>query len=378
MSIEDNKSVSSQEGLPVEHKPHALFIAGGMGTYKGISDIKAGLKEAYGLENVTVFNSILSSDPQNPKRFKQMADVVMNNIDKGVHIIVHSLGASEARKMIKQIKRKDPEFFNNPYNIENLHITLVSPASIKGVAGPFRFLAKTWRFAREQAETPISKKRTLLRGIDSLTAFPPQNIPDAELTQAMRDAFGKLSQYEEGVIEGEDVVLFNPEFTYFNKLDDKKKEDLETHDKKLKLAIDSKNYVNLRKLVAERGELLRQPLADVFAGKFKDTSGESADDPILEATRATMGGYIDLFNTLVSAISNLPLKEMEELQRRGVRVNFVVPEYDIWKSTEEARRFFNSLEKAKGNVVVAERGAHAYLALQPKLFSKTVFDLHHK
>lgn len=73
-----------------EKRPHALFIAGGMGTAAGCRGIDEGLKAAYGPDRVKTFHSELNFiDPQNPKRFEQMADYVIDNIPNGVHVVAH-------------------------------------------------------------------------------------------------------------------------------------------------------------------------------------------------------------------------------------------------------------------------------------------------
>lgn len=69
--------------LETKSNRHCLFLSGGMGTYAGIRGIREGLEKQYGVGNVDIFNSIFSTDPQNPKRFKQMADVIQRHA-KGV------------------------------------------------------------------------------------------------------------------------------------------------------------------------------------------------------------------------------------------------------------------------------------------------------
>lgn len=353
-----------------ERKPYALFIAGGMGTDAGCKGIDAGLKAAYGEDHVKTFNSELNFiDPQNRERFEQMADYVINNISSGVHVILHSLSVAEGRRMARRIKKKAPDFFKKKENTDNLHITIIAGASRKGLLGPFRFIGKTTQFAREQAETPIAKKNTLLRGVDALTAFPPANMTDEKVTRGMRAAMPELSQHRRGI----EVVPFVSATTHMSKLTPEQQLVVENFDEQLQVAIEQRNHAWVRELVALRGEALRGPLAKVYEGESAKT-----DTVLSDAKKVTVGGYISLLRTITSSIFNRPMREMAKLQRKGVRTDFVVPEYDIWMPLDEAIEFFDTPEKGRENVVIAERGAHAYLALQPKLFGKTMYGLYSK
>jgi len=111
---------------------------------------------------------------------------------------------------------------------------------------------------------------------------------------------------------------------------------------------------------------VREPLGRVYAGDFEDTPA-----PILEATKSSVGGYIQLLRTLTSAAFNFPMREIEKLQAKGVSVDIVVPEYDIWKPTQEAVG-----EVGEQNVIVSERVAHAYLALQANLFGQQMREVY--
>lgn len=268
--------------------------------------------------------------------------------------------------MIKTIKKKEPEFFDKRENTDNLHITLVAPASRKGLLGPFRFFAKTAQFTREQAETPISKKNALLRGVDTLTAFPPENMPDEVVTEGMRSAMSELSQQRDDI----KIVPFVPEHTYMPNLNAEQREQVAVYDDALRLAIEIGDNSKVREIVGQRGEFLRHPLAQVYEGAF-----ETTEAPVLEATKATMGGYISLLRTITSSVFNRPMREIAKLNKKGVRTDFVVPEYDIWMPLDEAIAFFETPEEGKESVVVAERSAHAYLALQADLFGKTMKQL---
>ena len=353
----------------VGQKQHCLFISGGMGTYAGIRGIKEGLEQSYGVGKVEVFNSVFSKDPQNPNRFEQMADAIQKHAGEGLDIVAHSLGAAELRKAIEIVKKRDETFFDRKENAENLHIALVSPSGFsEGIKGPFRFLARTWRFAREQADFgKASKKDTLFRGIDAITAFPPQGISSSDLALALREAMPELSQYREGFTL---APVVDTKESFESHLSLAQKEDIAIYGEIIRAAIENRNYSKLPSLIKTYGEKLRKPLIDVYAGNF-----ESGEAPIQEATRATMGGYIGLLSTLVEGFGSKPMKELASLRQKGIRVDFVFPEYDVFMRLDEAIAFFEGSGDANSHIKIAGGVAHAFPALQPKEFGKIVSSL---
>jgi len=353
----------------VNPKRHCLFLSGGMGTYAGIRGIQEGLEEQYGVGNVDIFNSVFSTDRQNPKRFEQMADLIQKHAKGGLDIVAHSLGAAELRKAIEIVKKRDETFFDRKENAENLHIALVSPSGFsEGIKGPFRFLARTWRFAREQADFgKASKKDTLFRGIDALTAAPPIGISPEELSKGLREAMPELSQYREGFTL---IPVVDAKESFEPYLSDIQKKDIATYREMIRSAIENRNYFYLRSLIKAYGERLRKPLIEIYAGNF-----ESVEAPIQEATKATMGGYIGLLTTLVEGFGSKPMKELASLRQKGIRVDFVLPEYDIFMRLDEAIVFFEGKDEALRHIKVAEGVAHAFPALQKMKFGEMVKNL---
>lgn len=347
-------------------KPHCLFLSGGRGTYAGIRGIKEGLEQQYGVGNVDVFNSIFSNDPQNPKRFEQMADNIQEHAKEGLDIVAHSLGAAELRKAVRIIKKRDEAFFSRKENAENLHIVLVSPSGFnKGIIERFKYLGRTYRHFSQEADMPlIARSKTLLRGIHALTAFPPQGISASDLALALREAMPELSQYRDSFTS---TPVVDTRESFESHLSDVQKEDIAIYSEIIRAAIENRNYSKLPSLIKIYGEKLRKPLAQTFAGNF-----ESGDAQVLEATKATIGGYIGLLSTLIEAFGSKSMKELAKLRQKGIRVDFVFPEYDIFMRLDEAIAFFEGKDKALKHIKVAEGVAHAYPALQKKRFGETI------
>jgi hypothetical protein len=355
--------LSQDSGKEINRKPYCLFISGISGTYAGIRGIKEGLERQYGAGNVKEFNSVVSSDPQNPRRFEQMADIIQERAKSGLDIVAHSLGAAELRKAIVILNKRDNNFFNNKENAENLQIVLVSPAGFsKDFKSVMHYVGRTFKYLREQGNLPIiSKSNTLLRGIDALAAFPPEGVSPEDLALALRAAMPKISQYKEYV----KAVPLGEEEGYVSNLTIDKQKEVEEYGKKISSAIETKDYVVLRDLVKKYGQFLKEPLEQIFAGNY-----EKAKAQIVEATTSTMGGYVGMLSTLIDAYGGKPMRELAKLIGK-VPILILIPEYDIFMTLKEAIDSFAGTNKAPG-VEIAEGAAHAYLALRNRRFAETV------
>lgn len=364
MAIELGQSMSRLE-TEANPKPHCLFLSGGMGTYAGIRGIREGLEKQYGVGNVDVFNSVFSTDRQNPKRFHQIADVIQKHAKGGLDIVAHSLGAVELKNALKEVSKKDKTFFDKKENTEKLNIILIGASGFAKDA--LTFLRRTIRYAREQADLgKISKSNTLYRGVDALTAFPPIGVSPEDLTEGLREAMPELSHYKRDAI----TLPLRKEQNYFDKLSPDQKEHVETYSEMIKSAIENRNYSGLRVLIKKYGEKLRKPLVKIYAGDFEPTPV-----PVLEKTRGLIGGYIGLLNTLIGAFGSKPMKEIASLNKKGVRVDFIIPEYDIFVPLDEAIAFFEGKEDALKQIKIAEGVAHAYPALQKMRFGEMIKNI---
>lgn len=146
-----------------------------------------------------------------------------------------------------------------------------------------------------------------------------------------------------------------------------KKNMAEIYGEMIRQAAVSGNYEGLRHLVTRYGSLLRQPLTQVFAGNFEPTNA-----PVAEAVRSTVGGYLGLLTTLVEAYSSKPMKELEKLKDKGVRIDLMIPEYDAFMRLSEALKFFDGTSNGADHVLLAEAVPHAYIALRKYNFAKTI------
>lgn len=357
-------SMPSQEiGEGIKAGEYCLFISGGMGTNAGVRGIREGLEKAYGAGNVEVFNSILSPDPQNPKRFERMADFIQLHSKEGLDIVAHSLGAAELSKAIKIVTDKNPNFFDDKSNSTNLNIILIAPSGFnKGIKGSFEFLRRTMFLFRIPEFSESSK---LLYGIDAITAFPPVGISSNDLAVALRKAMPDLSQLKEYF--GIQTIPLKEERDYSDELTPEQREDVAIYSDMMHLAIENENYDGLRSLVLKYGEKLRGPLAKVYTGNF-----ESEQDQVAEATRTTIGGYIGMINILIDGFGSSPMNELAKLQGKGIIINFIVPEYDFMMPLKEAIEFFDTPDETAEHIKVAEGMPHSFPGLHKISFGKMV------
>ena len=68
------------------------------------------------------------------------------------------------------------------------------------------------------------------------------------------------------------------------------------------------------------------------------------------------------------------MKELRNLEKKGVKIDFICPEYDVFMKVNEVIAFFEGSGDANSHIKIAEGVAHAFPALQPKEFGKIVFS----
>lgn len=331
--LESNKDIG---------KPHCLFISGALGENRGIEGIKRSLEGEYGLGKVDAFNSILNlKDVSNPKRFEQMADVIQQHAKDGLDIVVHSLGVVELVRAIEIVKKRDEAFFDNKDNTKKLNIVLISPSGFnKGIVGVLRYLGRIYRFNREQGSWPVfSKADTLRRGIDALTAFPPDGISSVDLARALREAMPEISLDREEVKK----ISLDKEENYKPYLSEDQRKRISDYSNMIRSAIENRNPEGLRHLVKKYGEIFKKTLDEVYIGSFDSTDSNETSN----LTKMKMiGGLIGSLRSLNNALGSVPMRELEALQEKGVDIKFIVPEYDTDLRIEQAIAFLEKSDRA--------------------------------
>ncbi|MBI2028240.1 MAG: hypothetical protein HYT07_01395 [Candidatus Levybacteria bacterium] len=358
---------NQESGESIDRETRCLFLAAATYSNAGIEGIRESLIGQYGNGKVDTFNSIFSPDPENPERFNQIAQVIKDNVKGGLDIIAHSLGASELQRAIRKITSEDEAFFDKKENTEKIKIILFSPSGFnKGIIGRLRYLARTFRFNRAEGNWPISKSETLPRGIDALTAFPPEGITSEDLENSLRKAIPELSQYREGV----ERIPSGESKDNVSSLTEDQFREYRSYSNEMLGAINSKNYEKLRQLIASYGKIFMDSVNKICEGKLR-----SAKEGIAEASKVSVGGRIELLRTLINATGSSPMKELSKLQQKGVGVYFVFPEYDIFMKLDQAIAFFDGSDEASQHIKIQAGATHVFPALAPKQFTKSVRDI---
>jgi hypothetical protein len=131
----------------------------------------------------------------------------------------------------------------------------------------------------------------------------------------------------------------------------------------------------LRDLVKAYGEKFQEPLVKVYAGSLNPEE-EMAREETRVSILSSIGGYIGLINTLIKGFGSKTMGEIADLERKGVKLDLVISEYDIFMRLKDAIAFFDgSSTDASQNVHLVQGVAHAFPALQPTVFGKMVSDL---
>src|SRR5882724_1309688 len=330
-----------------EPKPrHCLFIPGMNATNSGIAaelGIGPSLANAYGgVENVSVFNSIISTDKPNIERFTKMANVIKEYSETGLDIVIHSLGAAELYKVIQLLKREDPKFFKDQKRKENLHFVMIGPSgSSKGlkerITYPFRVLG---------GATDMQ--------YSAMTAFPIQSISPEALTKVNSDVSNKRDDIP--------TIPFQNFRTNKEYLNDAEHAMLLTYDAKLQQAYEREDIKEAKRVIKARTKAIHRPLQQVFEG----TTVISTEKP----GRRIIGGRQGL-GVILRAFGKKPMEEFMRLSDMGYQVDYLVPEFDTVKPLEKIVRLFQGRDTAL-RVNVIESSGHAGIGLQPDLYARAI------
>lgn len=345
-----SETLSSREGNP--KKRHCIFIPGMQATNAWMNaemGIGQGLVKAYGEGNVTIFNSIISTDTPNKKRFEQMSTAIKKQVQQGgVDIAVHSLGVAELSYVLRMIRKdkEDPTYFDDQKVKDNLRIVVIGPSGFnKGLKDKFDYARQVSALNGRKA-----------KGFDALTAFPPKGVTPEQLTEIFSDS--------SNITEGFRVVPFMPDRTNIEFLSQKDKEMLNVYDKELQDLVLLNWKKDLEEAAEERAGVVKGPLQQVFEGTpVKDRSPRG---------RVRVGGITGL-GILIRAAGKKPMEELQAMAKMGYQVDFLVPEYDFVVPLQKVMKFFEGQEsEAKKHVEIMQQSSHPAISLQSEIYGRAI------
>lgn len=352
MSAEHRLIHASTEASPIKEKStrSCVFIPGMQANHSGMRaefGINKALQRFYGKDKVLTFNSIVSTDSPFPKRFAFMADKIMAKAAEGpLDIAVHSLGATELRKVIKAIKKKNKNFFKNPELKKNLRFILIGPSGFNKSA-----LDKL-KYARNIARINGKKEK----GFETLDAFRPTTISSGELSLIFRADSNK----REGVAVYQ--AKNNQENVIF--LSSKLRKALADHDKELAGAIKKNDTHKASQLVKKRAEDAAESLQQVFEGAPMKRKGKA---------KTQIGGVAGL-GVLLEAAGSKPMRTLRKLADEGYQVDFLVPEFDFIVPIDKIEKFNKKQNSKKARLAVVETSSHPGFGLQAKHYGEIIFS----
>jgi hypothetical protein len=367
MSVE---SVSISLEKQEKQKKHALFISGMKGTDNDLLRIGSGLRGEYGGENVTMFNSIFSTDTPNRQRFETMADVIQERAATGLDIVVHSLGAEELRRAVKILKKRDKEFFDKLENAENLRIVLVAPSGFsQGVKERIQYTKGFLNILKHhdhEMSTLFARDDSVLRGLESLHIFPLDNA--ADVTQKLTETAPEWSQKRGKT----DIVRFDEPQSNKNyierKLNPEEQVYLSEVDRRLQTALAEDSIEVARNLIVERGKVLRPVLSSFYGCEFEP--GLTSEEKKRKLPQR-MGKFL-VIRSLMRAGGGKAVKEFSKLSKEGVQVDWLVPEYDCIVPLKTAEKYYDSLgDDANGMIKLLEGATHISVPSQQEIFARS-------
>lgn len=352
MSAEHSSAHHAKEASPKKEKAprSCVFIPGMQANHRGMRaefGIDRALQQFYGKDNVLTFNSIVSTDKPFPKRFAFMADKIMAKAAEGpLDIAVHSLGATELRKVIKAIKKKDKKFFKDPELKKNLRFILIGPSGFN--KGVFERL----KYARNIARINGKKEK----GYETLDAFRPADIASQDLSRVFKADSNKR----------EGVPVFQAENQEENVvfLSDKARATMATHDKALSEAVAKGDTNSAMNIKMKRGEDAAESLQQVFEGTPKKRKGK---------TKTQIGGIAGL-SVLLEAAGSKPMRTLRKLADEGYQVDFLVPEFDFIVPIDKISKFNKKKKRSKARLAVVETSSHPGFGLQAKHYGDIIYS----
>ncbi len=329
-----------------ERPRHCLILPGMMTNTAGLHaeyGMIEGFAKVYnGRENITAFNSSVSIDEPNPRRYQDMANVIKDHAASGIDIVAHSLGAEELRRAIRIIKKEEPEFFQREAVKENMRIVLDSPAGFnKGIKQRIHYGR-----GMTQLDGPLGVS------IDALDAFPMQGISADDLDKIL----GPQSNTQEGISRSSaDTAVSNDVY-----LSEEQESALSGHEAQIAAVVESEPEEALR-LFLERGDSVKDPLKQSFEG----TPDKIDDKGKLKISALGV-------RTAIRAFGSKAFKDFVKLREEGISVEVKMPQFDLLIPIEILVKFYGDEDAAKEHVEMIEKSGHRGIGLQPERYARAI------
>lgn len=359
------------EGEPrqVEHEHRepidsGVFIGGATSKMKGLGGIDNVLKIRFGSANVTTYNSLLSPEWSDPNRFVDMGKDLRKKMEKGsLTVIAHSFGAAE----VYAAMATDPEFFQDPKNLENLQLIFISPVLPKNLREGIGIGVRYGRIGVQEGgvfggKTLPGKTRNL-HGIASTGILPVEGVPFAAVQEQTRETSPEISHISRGT--SNTIIEFTDQRDYRSVLNAEERIAINKNDTGYVEAMnglrEGKSNAIYRRGIATHTTLSKINQNDW--SEFGDTAMQGTHNKLTWKTVKMTGKLLkDTFAKGIVYDMTILLAEA------GVRTKVVVPEFDTLITSKQA----GELNKVKNiDVIIAAHTTHGFpWADQPELLLK--------
>ncbi len=178
----------------------------------------------------------------------------------------------------------------------------------------------------------------IFRGLNSLLLAPPKDINSEELYQKLRQALPKISLYQEGsqTITPSHSIDFEPHLT------DEERTQLTKVDEEIRQALETDSRKQLKKLLGQRGKILARVQLKAFAGEYFDQTGRQELEKIgvTETAKLYAQALLGMPSLVRDVLKGKTLETVEFLSKKGVKTEFLIPEYDVVLPLRYIQDFF--------------------------------------
>lgn len=409
-------SMSEQPSLPEQPTPPHPYTIFAQGMAHG-PEMTATIQGEFAKQNAGDRISFWRSDlkdsvEQKQANIDQQVDEVVQKLSEGpVRIMSHSLGAVRVERTVAAALAKEPKLADNLHRLE---LVFVSPGGFfEGVTRDLKLIQRVWRGDVSTLTDPVMRHiPSFERGIDSLAFIPidrPSSTDNASgeippFADRLRQVFPDISQEDSAYR----LAKLDPTIDYTETVSPEDKAKLKVIDDKLRiigvhselqrLATDEATALkelggkknDIKKLVSDRGQLLAPYLLKAFMGEYheggegevaatpeakpaapeaktrlqraKELGREFWADDSTEGQRAIQiaQGFLGVASMTKDILDMKPLQQARELQAKGAKIRFFVPEYD---------GFFNVKDIPEGldsDITILELTMHASWYFRPE------------
>jgi hypothetical protein len=322
-------------------------------------------EEEYGEGNVIFMGSPVSAEPSHPKWRRDIASTDKQYGPTGLDKHLTSLGVAQAYISDRRI----PGHFKRDDVLENTTVTMF------GAAGFTTDIRDRVRYIGEVKDLEVGFQL----GLQAMGTFPPpaEQISTVELSTVLHrysniakgEKLSRLAGTPGGftVLPHDDLVLPNTEFFTPADFDAYRRSNDD-----LKEAVTKGNEEEAVDIITRRGQTLFGPLRWTYRGSGPEFAKRSSRGDIV-VERNWMKNAPRHPGLLLQGIGSQPMRHFQEHDRRGMKINFMVPPFDTLVPIDTIVHFFHGdVQKAQEHTKILPVGSHPIFHGQRRVAMKAL------